>query len=435
MNNKLLLVIAGGLFFVTIIIVFIMVLGRGGGEQKSVVLEFWGVFDDQSNFKSTIQAYEQANPNVRIVYRNFAFEDYETSLIGALAAGSGPDIWMMHNTWLPKHKDKISPLPQDKQKGDDEPIMTFRGYKDTFVDVAVQELTDGGDIYALPLYIDTLALYYNKDIFDTESVAEPPSDWNEFIDIVEQLTKFATDGGIERAGAALGTSRNVNRSTDILSLLMLQSGVEMVNDDQTLATFSEPVQGQNVGEIALQFYTDFANPTKRVYSWNDDMFYSIDAFFTGQTAMMFNYSHHVKTLREKAPRFRFDVAKMPQIEGSETINYANYWAPTVSEFSEDTVAAWKFLAYLSSPEGVIPYLNSSERPVARRDLIEEQSIETELGVFAEQALSAFSWYQVDNSAIEKIFADMIDDINFNRMSVREALSDAETKVSLLMQRR
>jgi len=434
MNNKLLFSVVIGLFFIVIIIVMVMVLGGADDKQKSVVLEFWGVFDNKKHFESAIKIYEQTNPGVKIVYRNFAFEDYETSLISALAAGSGPDIWMMHNTWLPKHKDKIYPLPQEKQKGDDEPIMIFRDYKDTFVDVAVQDLTDRGEIYALPLYIDTLALYYNKDIFDSEGIAQPPSDWNEFIDIVEKLTKFSTDGRIERAGVALGTSRNVNRSTDILSLLMLQSGVEMVNEDATLATFSDPVQGQNVGEIALQFYTDFANPNKRVYTWNDDLFYSIDAFFTGQAVMMFNYSHHVQTLRDKAPRFKFDVADMPQIEGSESINYANYWVPTVWEFSEDPITAWKFLAYLASPEGVIPYLNSSQRPVARRDLVGEQSIELGIGVFAEQALSAYSWYQIENSAIETIFADMIDDVNFNRASVREALSDAETKVNLIMQK-
>jgi multiple sugar transport system substrate-binding protein len=277
-----------------------------------------------------------------------------------------------------------------------------------------------------------LALYYNKDIFDTEGIAQPPSTWTEFNDIVEKLTKFNSGGEIERAGAAVGTSRNVNRSTDILALLMLQSGVEMVNDNLTEATFSEPVGGQNVGEIALQFYTDFANPNKRVYTWNDKMFYSIDAFFTGQAAMMLNYSHHVKTLQEKSPRFKFDIAPMPQIEGSEAINYANYWAPTVSEFSENPIAAWRFLKYLTSLDGLIPYLNASEKPVARRDFIEEQSRQTEFGVFADQSLSAFSWYQIDNRAIETIFADMIDDINFNRASIREALSNAETKVTLLM---
>ncbi len=434
MSNKTLLLIAGGLFMIAIIVVFIMVLGRGGGQQESVVLEFWGVFDNQNNFEQSIAAYEIANPNVRISYSNFSYEDYETSLISALAAGSGPDVWMMHNTWLPKHKDKIYPLPQEKLKGEEEPIMTFREFGDTFVDVAVQDLTDGREIYGVPLYIDTLALYYNKDIFDAEGIPQPPRNWIDFMEIVEKLTRFNDEGGIEKSAAAIGTSRNVNRSTDLLSLLMLQSGIRMVNDRLTEAEFSSPVGGQNVGEIALQFYTDFADPSKRVYTWNDSMFYSIDAFFTGKTAMMFNYSHHIQTLRDKAPRFKFGVASMPQIKESETINYANYWAPTVSEFSENPVAAWKFIKYLSSSDGVIPYLNMSQRPVARRDLVEEQAFEPDLGVFSEQALSAFSWYQVDNKAIETIFADMIDDINFNKASVREALSRAETRVTVLMQK-
>ncbi len=435
MNNKTLLLIAGGLFIVVIVVVFVMVLGRGGERQESVVLEFWGVFDSQENFKRSIEAYEASSPLVKVVYRNFSYEDYESSLISALAAGNGPDVWMMHNTWLPKHKNKIYPLPQEKLKGEKEPIMTFKDFENTFVDVAVQDLTENGEIYAVPLYIDTLALYYNKDIFDAEGIAQPPSNWNDLIEMVEKLTKFNTDGSIERAGAAIGTSRNINRSTDLLQLLMLQSGVRMVNDKLTEAEFSNPVQGQNVGEISLQFYTDFADPSKRVYTWNDKMFYSIDAFFTGKTAMMFNYSHHAQTLRDKAPRFKFDVAPMPQIEGSGRINYANYWAPTVSEFSENPITAWKFLEFLSSPDGVASYVNTSERPVARRDLIEEQSLESDLGVFAEQALSAFSWYQIDNKAIQTIFADMIDDINSNRASVREALSNAETKVTLLMQKK
>ena len=80
------------------------------------------------------------------------------------------------------------------------------------------------------------------------------------------------------------------------------------------------------------------------------------------------------------------------------------------------------------------YVNASNRPSARRDLIEQQETDPDLGVFATQALSARSWYQVDNSAIETIFAEMIDDVNFGRASVRAALQAAENKVSVLMSR-
>ena len=66
--------------------------------------------------------------------------------------------------------------------------------------------------------------------------------------------------------------------------------------------------------------------------------------------------------------------------------------------------------------------------------LEQQKSDPDLGVFATQALAARSWYQVDNSAIESIFAEMIDDVNYGRASVREAIRAAENKVSVLMAR-
>ena len=90
--------------------------------------------------------------------------------------------------------------------------------------------------------------------------------------------------------------------------------------------------------------------------------------------------------------------------------------------------------YLSSAPGVVPYNNSAGHPVARRDLVDQQQNEPEIGVFAKQALSAKSWYQIDNLAIENILADLIDDVNFKRRTVAEALRAAENKITLLMQR-
>jgi len=116
------------------------------------------------------------------------------------------------------------------------------------------------------------------------------------------------------------------------------------------------------------------------------------------------------------------------------VNFSNYWAPTVSKQSANPVVAWKFLVYLSSTQGATSYVNASDRPSARRDLIEQQKIDPDLGVFAVQALSARSWYQIDNSAIETIFAEMIDNVNFGRMSARDALEAVESEVNVLMTR-
>ncbi len=436
MSRTKLYIIGGVAGLVVLVLLVVLLLGsfdQSGGPQRAT-LQFWGVFDDGSYYTDALRAYERINPNVKIAYRRLSYEDYEQQLLGSFAAGAGPDIWLMHNTWLPKHGDKIQPMPAVTKETRGK-LPSFRDFQDQFADVVVSDLTLNGQIYALPIYADTLALYYNKDIFNSAGIASPPANWDEFNDSARQLTQTDQRGNIIRAGAAIGTARNINRSTDILGLLMLQSGVQMTDLDNAVASFASPVGSQNVGEVALQYYTDFANPTKAVYTWDDQQHYSIDAFIEGKAAMMINYSHQILALRARAPRFNFAIAPVPQpIDSTTSVNYANYWAPTVSKQSKNGLEAWKFLTYLSSAEGATKYLNAANRPAARRDLISSQQSDTELGVFATQNLSARSWFQVDNGAIEKIFAEMIDDVNFGRASIRDALQTAESKVNVLMQR-
>ncbi len=421
---------------VVIILLLFLVLGSfSGGINQQATLQFWGTFDDDRFYVDAISDFSKANPGVRVIYRKFNFEDYEKQLIDSFAAGTGPDVWLMHNTWLPKHADKIQPLPQQKLEGESDPLLTFKDFQEQFVDVTVRDLTLGGQIYALPIYVDTLALYYNKDLLNNEGIAEPAKSWEEFNDHVKRLTIFDSRGNIVRSGAAIGTAANINRSTDIVALLMIQSGTKMTNTENSNATFSKSVNGKNVGENALQYYTDFADVSNRTYTWNDKQHYSIDAFINGDAAMMFNYSHHIKTIRDKSARFNFAVAPAPQISGASVLsNHANYWAPTVSKQSKYPVLAWKFLVSLSSAGGNVLYVNASNRPSARRDIIEQQKTDPDLGVFATQALSARSWYQIDSSAIETIFAEMINDVNFGRATVRSALEAAESKINVLMGR-
>jgi multiple sugar transport system substrate-binding protein len=436
MSQTKLLIIGGVAGLAVVILLLFLVLGGSKvGPPQKVTLQFWGTFDEHGFYDTAISAFEKAFPGVKIVYKQYNFEDYEKELVNSFAAGTGPDIWLMHNTWLPKHADKIQPLPQQVLKGEKNPLFTIKDFQDQFLDVALADLTKDGQIYALPIYIDTLALYYNKDLFNTAGIASPPKTWDEFNEDVRELTSIDARGNIVKSGAAIGTADNINRSTDILTLLMLQSGVQMTNSNHSSATFSRQVEGEDVGERALQYYTDFANPSKQVFTWNDQQHYSVDAFIEGSAAMMFNYSHQIKTIRSRAARFNFGIAPVPQISGAPiAVNFANYWAPTVSKQSKNPVTAWKFLVYLTSTNEAISYVNASDRPSARRDLIEQQKTDPDLGVFAEQALSAKSWYQIDNSAIETIFAGMIDDVNFGRASVRDALRTAESGVNVLMAR-
>lgn len=427
-------VLIGGVVVLVFVTVIMLLRGVGGPTEQKANLEFWGVFDGTGAFQQAIDDFEKQHPGTNISYKQFPYAEYERRVIDALASGIGPDVWMIHHTWVPKHQAKLMPLPE-KISGIKNPLMTVKEYQDTFVDVAARDFIIDGRIYAMPLYVDTLALYYNKDMLNAAGITRPPKTWEEFNADVELLAKLDAGRNIIQAGAAIGTATNINRPTDILMALMLQSGVQMTSSDNGEATFSKSVDNQRVGEVAVQYYTDFSNPSTVVYTWNETMHYSIDAFVEGNVAMMLNYAHQQDVIRGKSARVNFGIAPMPQLSQNAPRTYANYWVPAVSAASKYTDLAWQFVAFLASKGEATAYLNETQRPAARRDLVMLQKDDLILGVFANQALTAQSWYQIDNVAIENIFADLINDVIHRERTIREAIQHAEDRVSVLMRKK
>jgi len=397
-------------------------------NPEKVTIVVWGLFDDSGKFRNIIELFNADYSYITIEYYKKDPTTFENELIDALATGRGPDVFLIHNTWLPKHKEKLLPLAKE--------IAGLKDFQETFVDVAYQDFIDeAGNIYSLPVWCDTMALFWNKDYFNREGITRAPVSWEEFSEDVVKLTLKDENGNLLRSGAAIGAARNINRSTDLLSLLMLQTGTKMVNQ-AGLISFDSTVnyQGQSYtsGEEALRFYTDFANPQKSVYTWNRQQDYSIDAFIEGEAAMIFNYAYNLPLIEARAPHLNFAVAPMPQTKNTQKdVNYANYWSYAVSRTSQQPAAAQNFVWWLAQEKNARAYLEYFNRPAARRDLIEEQKNDATLGVFSRQALTAQSWPQPDNLAVEQIFADMIEEVVLGQATVKDALLRAASRVKLI----
>lgn len=423
---------------------------RESEDNYVVSLEAWGVIDDSDAYREIIGRYGEINKHATVDYKKFSVESYKQELLEALASGTGPDIFMINNTWLPAFKDAIVPTSES--------IITFQSFKDSFVDTVIQDFTDGGKIYGAPLSVDSLSLFYNKDLLNEAGITSPPKTWQEFNDAVKRLTKIDNYGNITQAGAAIGTAYNINRSTDILGTLMLQNGAKMVNDNKNQAAFNEGVATTggsvaNPGINALEFYTQFANSSSSVYTWNRPTHYSIDAFYEGKLAMMFNYSWHVATIKSKAPRINFDIAEMPQLENGNKTTFSNYWGWVVAK-NKRTIAAdrtnkkavpitddlrwkeaWNFIKFMTMDTAVTEkYLEKTGKPAARRDIIEKQKTDPVLGVFVKQNLIARNWYQVDPENTERVFAEVIDEVNRGGMTPRDAIELAAQRVSNFMRK-
>ncbi len=427
--------------------------------MKPVNLVYWRVFDDQDAFDEIITAYKAVHPNVSITYRKLRMEEYEQTLLNALAEDRGPDLFSIPNTWVREYQTKILPMPKTitlpyqvttgtiKKETTIQlqtaSTLSLRALRTDFMDQvakdvvlkyrAAEDQPAEDRIYGLPLYLDTLALFYNRDILNASAIPEPPRSWTEFQEDVKKIAKIDKQGNVLQAGAAIGTANNVERASDILSLLMMQNGTIMA-DENGNATFAAMPAGASLtnppGEDALGFYTDFASPYKEVYTWNDNMPNSLEAFSTGRAAFFFGYSYHIPQIRNLSPKLNFAISKMPQIEGNQEINFTNYWVETVSTKTKNPNEAWDFLQFAAKAENAQKYLTKTKKPTALRSLVASQIEDLDLAVFASEVLTAKSWYQgMDAPAMEKIMNEMIENVVAGTQTLKEAIGLAQGRVN------
>ncbi len=429
------LIIGGAvLVFVGIIIGSILLVGENGtgkNNREQVELVWWKTFQDRADINDLIEDYQKLRPNVTVKFVKKNVSDYEGELLNAIASGNSPDIFTIHNDWLPEQMDKMAPMPTT--------LMTERMYRDTFVDVAASDFVKDGKIYAVPMSVDVLALYYNKDILGSAGIFTPPTTWPEVVSAVQKITKQDSSGNFTRSGIAMGASSNVNRAADILLLLMLQNGTIFYNDTYTSATFDQMIrfndQSFNPGETALDFFTQFSRPSKKAYTWNVRSDNSIDAFVQGKLGMMLGYSYMIPTIKDKGPNLNWGVIGVPQPDASGLkINFANYWGEGVSKTSTKQAYAWDFLAFISQKDELRKYHDKVKVPSSRKDLLSEQVSDIELGVFAENAITARSVYKPDAAQFESIVLKMIDDVVLKGGTADDAVTDAVSQVNFMLRR-
>jgi len=431
--------------------------------SQRVELNVWSVIDDEDAYLPVLNDFRKLHPNVTINYRRLRLEEYEDALLNALAEDRGPDVFLVHNDWTGKYLPKILPMPTAtkiaykvtigtiKQEQvwqlQTEATITNKAFKEQFADVVAVDTmrtvnvgtADKPDmedrILGVPVTMDTLALYYNKDLLNAAGIPLPPETWSQFQDDVKKLVKLDSAGNIVQAAAGIGTAYNVERAQDIVAALMMQNGAEMTDDAgnitfQRMPLALEGTREEPPGSQALSFYADFANPTKETYTWNGSQPNSLDAFVQGRAAFFLGYSYHLADIRARAPKLHIGISKLPQIEGNPVKNYANYWYWAVSRKTKNADLAWNFLNYLIKPEETKKVLDFVRRPAARKSQLTDQLNDEDVGAFASQVLTAKTWYQgSDPKATDDAFLTMINDVSTGAATTLDAMRFAVDKIS------
>src|SRR3989344_9566138 len=267
----------------------------------------WGTLP-QKTMTGIVNDFNNVNKDtVTITYTEKSKGIFESELVEALADGTGPDMILLPQDFILRHRNKIYPIPYE--------IFPERTFKDNFIEEGELYLGLTGS-YAVPFAVDPLVMYWNRDIFSSALVSAPPSYWDEFFGLAKTITKIDDNSNIRKSLVSFGEFGNVANAKDILSMLIMQAGSPIITIDANgtyRPTLSEDESdGVSPAEEAFRFYTEFSNPTKTSYSWNRSLPYSRDMFTTGDLALYFGYASEYASLQKKNPHLNFDVTTVPQ---------------------------------------------------------------------------------------------------------------------------
>jgi len=394
---------------------------NGSGSLGTVVL--WGTASNEA-VSPIIEDFNRVNTTFTLKYVQKFPETFDHDLLEALASGTGPDLFFLTDDLIFKYSNKIYTIPYNSF-----PLASF---KNTFAGAGEIFLTSNG-LLAFPISIDPMMMYYNRSILDANSVVYPPVYWDEFDKLVPTLNKKDDSGKITQSTVAMGQFSNITHAKEILSTLFMQTGNPIVAQ-QNGAYYSMLGQNDtsnNLGDT-LKFYTNFADPSQKLYSWNKSFPESMDSFSAEKLAFYFGYASELESLVSKNPNENFMVAPMPQIKNSTfKLTYGKVSGIAISSFSKNFNTAFTAASLLATGDFAGKFADATFVAPARRDLLAVKKTDSFYPLFYSSALFAKSWLDPSSSDTDNIFRVMVDGVLSNNMTTDNAIKDASTKLGLL----
>jgi len=346
-------------------------------SNKKLELIYWRHYSslEKEAITNLIKKYEEKNPDIKIHLVTMPYDTYVNKLVTTLAAGKGPHIVNLHNSWAYNYIKSGLLLPVDKE------IISYKEIEEDFFP-AINSFRKYGLYYGLPIGIGNLALYYNVNLFEKAELSpdSPPETWQDLLNYAKKLTvRDKKTGRILIAGADLGHPGSGQGWNYLVDSLFPQNDAKIINEEGTKVLWNS-----KNGIEAFKFYTDFI--TK--YKVNSYLFPSpYFAFRLGRLGMLVEGTWLIKSLKKDIRKFKWRVAKLPYNKFKAV--YGSFWANCVTKRANKKQAkeAWKFIKYLSSTESMEYWADKVGELPVRKSVAQNKNfiqLHPELKPFIEQ---------------------------------------------------
>ncbi|MFC0216744.1 ABC transporter substrate-binding protein [Paenibacillus chartarius] len=313
-------------------------------KAEKVKLTFWrnsGNDTENAAYEKLVAAFMEKHPNISIDMVPIPYSDYDTKLRVSIASGSPPDIMALDAPTLASYADAgaLKPLTSYfKADGnmDDIPKSTLATY------------TYQNEIYMAPLTESSIALFYNKKLFQANGIPLPsknpdePWTWEQVLDAAKKLNDPAK--GVFGIDPAQGFG-NAGATAYFKYPIVWQFGGEIMSPDGKTA---KGYLDSAATKKAIQFFSELYNKEQV-----SALEYPPEPFPNGKLAITIDGSWSLANLKEKYPSFKlgedYDIAPLPK--GTKQAVANGSWALGISAKSGHPDEAWTFINFVTGAEG------------------------------------------------------------------------------------
>lgn len=415
-----------GLFIVIGVIVF----GSSKNNQAnlSANLVMWGTVNANTvnQFLSSFKFDQRGD--LSVTYTQKKPETFNIELAEAIADGKGPDLLLLPSDMIFKQKNRILTIPYKS--------YPERLYKDTFLESSEIFLNTDG-ILSIPLIVDPLVMYWNRDIFRDKLKTSPPLYWDQFQQMTPDFVEKDSIGNIKNTFSAMGEWRNISNAKEILLNLFVQAGNNIVLKNP-VGLESDLLDNKGASVIpavsALTFYTQFANPTQKTYSWNRSLPKSQDFFLSGNMALYFGMASELPTIRAKNPNLNFDITTVPQSKEGKNRVFSKIYGISIVKSSKFIPHSFQAINTITSKENISSLEEITNLPPTRKDLLSTIPTDSYKSVFYKSAIWSKSFIDTDGQVTNGVFQNMIESITSGRSGIYESLTGANTSLNDLLEK-
>ena len=309
--------------------------------HADTTLEYW-TWNNEGDYvkvdQAAIDRFQAANPGVTIKVTYTPYGDYMTKLKAAVAAGQPPAIFQV--PWDSGFRDlvdsgKLAPMSSVLATGFPAISQSARDF-----------VTLKGEVWALPLDLNTLQIAYNQDVFAAEGLKPPTS----IDDLKAIAAKLKADG---KFGIALGTKDKWAGGDSWFAQLAYtdKTGKLLADADAGKADWNDPAfvaAGDRVADLVKSDV--FAPGANSMGAFNE----SLDLFVSGQAAMFYPVGNFISggIDAKVAGAFKWDLFPFPGDAGqaaTPTGGIARMFALPKDGANNDLAA--KFLRTLTDKDG------------------------------------------------------------------------------------